>query len=70
MELALKFLGIAIEAFIISSVLTKGFRLVSEPSDAAVTWGFLLIVLAIAVGIGSLFFWFPNLRKFFKHDEK
>jgi hypothetical protein len=70
MELALKFLGIAIEAFIISSVLTKGFRLVSEPSDAAVTWGFLLIVLAIAVGIGSLFFWFPNLRKFFKQNEQ
>jgi hypothetical protein len=70
MELALKFLGIAIEAFIISSILTKGFRLVSEPSDAAVTWGFLLIVSAIAVGIGSLFFWFPNLRKFFNKNEK
>ena len=70
MELALKFLGIAIEGFILSSILTKGFRLVSEPSDAAVTWGFLLIVSAIAVAIGSLFFWFPNLRKFFKQNEK
>lgn len=70
MELALRFFGIAIEAFILSSILTKGFRLVSEPSDAAVTWGFLLIVCAIAVALGSLFFWFPNLRKLFKQDEK
>lgn len=70
MELALKFLGIAIETFMISSILTKGFRLVSEPSDAAVTWGFLLIVCAIAIAIGSLFFWFPDLRKFFNRNEK
>lgn len=70
MELALKFFGIAIEGFILSSIMTKGFRLVSEPSDAAVTWGFLLIVSAIAVGIGSLFFWFPNLGKFFNKNEK
>ncbi|NER33259.1 MAG: hypothetical protein F6J93_04170 [Oscillatoria sp. SIO1A7] len=45
MDPALKFAGIAIEAFIVSSLLSQAYQLISAKSNTAVMLGFLLLVL-------------------------
>jgi hypothetical protein len=66
MLLAVKFIGITLEAFLLSVMLSQACELISAKSDVAVQGGFLLLVLAGAVAIASVFFWFPSLKRLFK----
>lgn len=64
--LAVKIICMAVEAFLLSVMLSFAGDLISAKSDAAVQAGFLLLVLTVTFAIASIFFWFPSLKKLFK----
>lgn len=66
MSIAVKFMCLALEAFLLSTMLSKACELISDKSDTAVQGGFLLLAVSGAIAIASAFFWFPSLGKIFK----